>query len=145
MSSFFDILTQGQINYTKDINLLDLNNNLLKINLKAVKTYDKSLLVLKNLNDDISITTETHELIEKFNEYYFDKIEISNEKIKKLINLKVINDEKEYTEIFLVQNKEYLLEAYGDFFFECEHCKFLLPNKKKHPYCQNKFEEFLNK
>lgn len=132
------LLSKGKLvgDYDAD-KISEINRELRFLNYQAVQNNTRTLLVLKDFepkpfkNTKILINLRNH--IQNG-----DKLE--NNTLNWLNEMEWYAD-GDFTDIFLIQNEEHLLENFGDIFFRCELCNLLVKGKNVHEYCQNLYNQ----
>ncbi|KRH95018.1 Projectin/twitchin [Pseudoloma neurophilia] len=117
-----------------------LNNDFRPLNMRVRLTHHKNKLILINTNPS---TIKNSKIIESLDAFITTKKKLSNEALDLFISLNWIENEK-FTDIFFLQNEEYLLEKYDQYFTKCSMCDILMYERSEnHKYCQKVFSDHL--
>lgn len=136
------LLVKGYlIGYYDEKTISKINNQLRPLNMR-VKTNHNNKLVLIDTNSE---PIKNKQIIENLEQFILNNKKMDKTTSNLFLSLNWI-DSKGFTDIFFLQNEEYLLEKYEYYFRKCQYCDILIyGHQKSHDYCQKLYEKQVKK
>lgn len=117
-----------------------LNAELRSINLQVIQNHTKNLLVLKDMEPMLFDNPKILDIIEN---HIKNDIPLDKQSIETLAKLNWYSTDK-FTDIFLIQNEDYLLEKFSDKFRKCKFCDLVFYGQDDaHSFCIKTYQEHL--
>lgn len=149
------LLCTGHCEYSASKDIYEINKQLRPLGYEAVLNYDKTMIILKDLEAtgyrgftfDKMIETIDKLLTKKVAGKSIEQLNEINSNAKKMPSNEIIRQLEldghlkngVLSENFFIQNDEFLIDRYG--FTRCEFCKIICVEGKEHVYCRDLFEK----
>ncbi|ELQ73948.1 Projectin/twitchin [Trachipleistophora hominis] len=122
-----------------DETISNINKELRSMNYQAIQNCTKTLLVLKDLDPP---AFDNSLILNNLENYIVNREQLESSTLDWLTSMDWYAD-GEFTDVFLIQNEEYLLEKFSEIFHKCKFCGLVVKGTDKHTYCLSLYKKHL--
>lgn len=137
------LLVKGYLIGNYDENTISkINSELRPLNMRVKPTHQKNKLVLIDTNPN---SIKNKQIIENLDQFITNQKKMDKTTKDLFVSLNWIEYD-DFTDVFFLQNEEYLSIKYTEFFKKCQYCDILIHGEQnQHSYCQKLYDKHLEK
>lgn len=126
------LLEKGVLRGTHDDETMsEINKELRPLNYQAIQNNTKTLVVLKDLEP---MPFDNVKLLNNLENFINNGVSLEKATLNWLTEMDWYAN-GEFTDVFLIQNEEYLLEKFEKVFLKCKFCNLVVKGAHEHDFC----------
>lgn len=134
------LLSKGTLKGSYDTETIsNINKELRSMNYQAIQNCTKTLLVLKDIEPP---SFDNSQILNNLENFILNREQLERGTLEWLTGMDWYAD-GEFTDVFLIQNEEYLLKKFDKIFYRCKFCSLVAKGTDEHEYCLTVYKQHL--